>query len=86
VPSDIIRDHVRLTLQPFDLPRDPGKLAKVMDHIGSDDMILFSTDYPHWQFDNEDVLPDGLTEAQIQKILIDNPLNTYPRLRDGVAN
>ena len=43
-------------------------------------MLLFSTDYPHWQFEGNDALPDGLPDALVQKILIDNPLETYPRL------
>ena len=29
------------------------------EHIGSDRMLLFSTDYPHWHFDGDEVLPDG---------------------------
>ncbi len=45
-------------------------------------MLLFSTDYPHWQFDGEAVLPDGLPAPLLQKILVDNPLATYPRLRE----
>jgi predicted TIM-barrel fold metal-dependent hydrolase len=52
-----------------------------LEHIGSDRMLLFSTDYPHWQFDGEDVLPDGLPDAAMQRLLIDNALDTYPRLR-----
>jgi predicted TIM-barrel fold metal-dependent hydrolase len=48
--------------------------------MGSDKLILFSTDYPHWQFDGEDALPDGLSEPLIRKILVDNPRETYPRL------
>ena len=47
-------------------------------------MLLFSTDYPHWQFDGDAVLPDGLSNEMLQRILIDNPLETYPRLREGV--
>jgi hypothetical protein len=82
-PAEIVRAHVRLTLQPVDVPRaDPGVLARVLAHAGCEHMLLFSTDYPHWHFDGEDVLPDGLSEATMRKLLVDNPLETYPRLRE----
>ena len=67
----------------------PTSLNRVMDHVRSDELIVFSTDYPHWQFDGDDALPEGLSDAMIRKILIDNPLATYPRLRaapDATAN
>jgi hypothetical protein len=83
-PAEIVRDHVRFTLQPVDAPKDrPEVLARTMEHIGSDGLLLFSTDYPHWQFDGADVLPEGLSQDTMRKLLIDNPLETYPRLRDG---
>jgi predicted TIM-barrel fold metal-dependent hydrolase len=82
-PADIVRDHVRFTLQPVDAPAAaPGLFARTMEHVGSDRLLLFSTDYPHWQFDGDDVLPDGLSEATIRRILMDNPRDTYPRLQD----
>ena len=34
--------------------------------------------------DGDDALPDGLSDAMLRKILIDNPLSTYPRLRAAV--
>jgi hypothetical protein len=81
-PAQIVREHVRLTLQPIDVPRnDPQVLARVLAHAGCEHMLLFSTDYPHWHFDGEDVLPDGLSEDVVRKLLVDNPLETYPRLR-----
>ncbi len=81
-PAEIIREHVRLTLQPVDVPRaDPQVLARVLAHAGCEHMLLFSTDYPHWQFDGEEVLPDGLSADAVRKLMIDNPLETYPRLR-----
>ena len=82
-PAEIVREHVRFTLQPMDVPpAEPDALARTLEHVGSDRLLLFSTDYPHWQFDGEDVLPDGLSRDTIRKLLIDNPLETYPRLRD----
>ena len=55
-----MREHVRLTLQPFDAPPDPATLDARARPYRSDDLLLFSTDYPHWQFEGDDVLPDGL--------------------------
>jgi predicted TIM-barrel fold metal-dependent hydrolase len=43
-------------------------------------MLLFSTDFPHWQFDGQAMLPPGIPAVLGRKILIDNPLATYPRL------
>src|SRR5262247_1064866 len=84
-PAEIVREHVRFTLQPSDAPRaEPQMLLRTLKHMGSDRLLLFSTDYPHWQFDADDILPDGLAEDTIGKILIDNPRDTYPRLRDPV--
>jgi predicted TIM-barrel fold metal-dependent hydrolase len=81
-PAEIIRDHVRLTLQPIDAP-DRDMLERTLDHIGSDRMLLFSTDFPHWQFDGDEVLPAGLSDETVRRTMLDNPLETYPRLREG---
>jgi predicted TIM-barrel fold metal-dependent hydrolase len=83
-PAEILREHVRLTLQPVDAPKgDPEPLKRTLEHIGCDRMLLFSTDYPHWHFDGEDVLPDGLPAETVRRLMVDNPLDTYPRLREG---
>jgi predicted TIM-barrel fold metal-dependent hydrolase len=79
-PASIVRDRVRMTLQPFDAPSDDGGVMRLMEHIGSDEILLFSTDYPHWQFDGLNVLPAGMDKALAVKIMAENPLKTYPRL------
>jgi predicted TIM-barrel fold metal-dependent hydrolase len=89
-PTEIVREHVRFTLQPVDAPlHEPEVLSRTIEHMteqmGSDDFLLFSTDYPHWQFDGEDVLPAGLGQDTIRKMLIDNALDAYPRLREAVG-
>ncbi|MBV9054856.1 MAG: amidohydrolase [Hyphomicrobiales bacterium] len=83
-PFEIVRDQVRLTLQPLDAPSRRETLERLLEHMGSDKLLLFSSDYPHWQFDGEDVLPDGLSDALVRKILIDNPRETYPRMMEKV--
>ena len=84
-PSEVIRRHVRVTLQPADAPPDPAMLERVIEHLGSDDMLLFSTDWPHWQFDEDRVIPDGFPAHLLRRVCVDNPLATYSRLGAQVA-
>lgn len=79
-PGEIIREHVRITLQPIDEPPNREQSARIIEQIGSDDVLLFSTDFPHWHFDGLDALPAGLSEPLKRKILLENALATYPRL------
>src|SRR4029078_5085604 len=62
-PASIIRDHVRVTMQPFDAPPDATGVADVIDQIGSDRMFLFASDYRHWQFDRDDPIPPHLPQS-----------------------
>ena len=43
-------------------------------------MLLFATDYPHWQYDGLAALPEGLSQDLIRKMMADNPRATYARL------
>jgi len=83
-PTDIVRTNVRLTLQPLDGPPDTKSLDRIMDHLGSDELLLFSTDYPHNQFDGDAALPEGFSKDLARKIMVDNPLSTYPRLKEKI--
>jgi len=80
-PLEIVRSNIRFSLQPVDAPPDPALLNRLFDHMQSDELILFSTDYPHWQFDGDDVLPEGLSAELVRKIMIDSPHATYGRLQ-----
>jgi predicted TIM-barrel fold metal-dependent hydrolase len=81
-PWEIIRDHFRLTIQPFDAPDDPHAVERAVEHLRSDDILLYASDYPHWQFDGDNVVPNGFSPALRKKIAIDNPLATYVRLKE----
>jgi predicted TIM-barrel fold metal-dependent hydrolase len=81
-PAAMVRDQVRLTTQPLDAPPDPADLERVLDQIGSDEMLLFSTDYPHWRFDGADALPARFPARLIEALAVRNPLATYTRLKE----
>lgn len=82
-PSEIIRERVRFTLQPTDAPPTAADMERIVEQLDNDSLLLFSTDYPHWQFDGDEVFPAGLSPALRQKILVDNPLATYPRMQEA---
>jgi len=79
-PEEFVRDHVRLSLNPFDAPPDAAHIGRIMDQLPSEQMLLFATDFPHWQFDGDELLPAGTPAGLKRKILIDNALATFPRL------
>jgi uncharacterized protein len=77
-PSEYIRDNIRLSTQPTDAPPDPAHLMRIIDQLGSDSLLMFSTDYPHWHFDSmEEAFPIGLPEAPQQKIMSENARAFY---------
>jgi predicted TIM-barrel fold metal-dependent hydrolase len=82
-PSEMVRDQVRLTVQPIDAPPDAAGLARVLEQIGSDRMLLFSTDYPHWHFEGDAALPFGFPAQLIEKLAVVNPRETYARLKEA---
>jgi uncharacterized protein len=78
LPSEIVREHVRLTIQPIDGPPDPRYLLQAIEHLGSDELLLYSSDYPHWHFDErEDALPEAMPEDLKRKILVENARALY---------
>jgi predicted TIM-barrel fold metal-dependent hydrolase len=79
-PSEIIRNHVRFTVQPIDAPDERDAILRLTDHLKSDELLLFSTDYPHWQFDGDAALPNGLPDDLFRKIVSENALAIYTRL------
>jgi predicted TIM-barrel fold metal-dependent hydrolase len=79
-PSEYIRENIWFTTQPMEEPENPEDLAPLIDWIGWD-RLLFSTDYPHWDFDDPKyVLKVKISEAQRRMIFSENAKRAYSRL------
>jgi len=77
-PSEYIREHVRLTVQPLDAPADSKGLLQVVNQLGSEEMLLYASDYPHQHAgDAESVLLRHLAPGLAQKIRSDNARAWY---------
>jgi predicted TIM-barrel fold metal-dependent hydrolase len=77
-PSAYIRQHIRLTVQPINAPPQPEYLLQILEQLESDEMLMFSTDYPHWHFDSdEEAWPVPLPEASMEKLLAGNARAFY---------
>ncbi len=85
LPAELVRDQVRLTVQPLDAPDDPAVVQRVLDHLRSDEMLLWASDWPHWQFDGDAAVPPGIPDSLLPKLMRENPLATYQRLREGTT-
>jgi len=78
LPSEQLREHFWFSTQPIEEPDDPEHLAFAFDALGMTDRILFSTDYPHWDFDAPGrALPRTLRRDVREKILAGNACRLY---------
>ena len=83
LPSEYVRAHVRFTLQPIDGPPEGERMRHLIDQLGSDELLMFSSDYPHWHFDRaSEALPAGLPDDLTRKIMAENARAFY-RLGKG---
>jgi predicted TIM-barrel fold metal-dependent hydrolase len=85
-PASIARRHVRMTTAPFDTPDDPALVTRLMDQLGSEAMLLFASDWPHWHWDGAaPPRPPGFSDAAFRRIAQENAQATYPRLMQAVT-
>jgi len=81
LPSDYVREHFYYTTQPMEEPEQMEEtipLFKLMVDHGMDDKLMFSSDYPHWDFDAPtDSVPEAFPTEWRRKILGENAAALY---------
>jgi predicted TIM-barrel fold metal-dependent hydrolase len=76
-PSEYIREHFWFTTQPMEEPEEPGHLREIIEWIGWD-RLMFSTDYPHWDFDDpRTAIKISLSPEEHRMIMHDNAKALY---------
>lgn len=77
LPSEYIVDHLRFTTQPFVEPTRREHLIAMCEIIQAEKTLLFSSDYPHWDFDNPKRSLGALPKETRQRILVGNAAEVY---------
>lgn len=79
-PSEYVRDHIWYSTQPMEEPERGEWVDDVfgtLEASGMSDKIMFSSDYPHWDFDDPGALPTGLPDRERRRILGENASALY---------
>jgi predicted TIM-barrel fold metal-dependent hydrolase len=77
LPSEYIVEHVRLTSQPFIEPESREHLLMTLEAVHADRTLLFSSDYPHWDFDNPLRALSAVPDELRRRIQWENAQETY---------
>jgi predicted TIM-barrel fold metal-dependent hydrolase len=77
LPSEYVADHVRFTTQPLPEPRRRHHLHVLCEIAQAERTLMFSSDYPHWDFDDPRHALTALPADIRQRVSVDNAVETY---------
>jgi predicted TIM-barrel fold metal-dependent hydrolase len=77
LPSDYIVDHVRFTTQPLPEPRRRAHLHALCEMVHAERTLMFSSDYPHWDFDDPRHALTRLPADIRDRVAADTACETY---------
>ncbi|MCC2672423.1 MAG: amidohydrolase 2 [Armatimonadetes bacterium] len=76
-PSEIVRDHVLLTTQPIEEPDRPEHLHRILEMFDAGRMLMFSTDFPHWDGDTPEFAGRWLPAAIRARVMSETARELY---------
>jgi len=77
LPSEYVADHVRLGTQPLERPDNDRHLLELFEMMDAERVLMFSSDYPHWDFDSPERAFPRLAPATREAIFEGNARRLY---------
>lgn len=77
LPSEYIKDHIRLTSQPIEEPPGSEQFLHLLDMMDAGRTLMLSTDYPHWDFDDPLAAFKHVPHSLKRRIFYDNAAELY---------
>tara|TARA_Y100000588_G_scaffold379991_1_gene463147 strand:+ start:2618 stop:3703 length:1086 start_codon:yes stop_codon:yes gene_type:complete len=76
-PSEYILENVRFTTQPICEAPDNFQHMQLLDMLHADKTLVFSSDYPHWDFDDPRKIFTGLSDEVKKRIYFESAAELY---------
>ena len=76
-PSEYFHDHFRMTTQPLDDSPEPEQAIEIFKMFGGEDILCFSSDYPHWDGDEVDHVAKRLPASWLPKVFRENAMELF---------
>jgi predicted TIM-barrel fold metal-dependent hydrolase len=77
LPSEYIAEHVRFSTQPLEEPQKRQDLIKLLETIDGARILMFSSDYPHWDADSPEYALRGFSDEWKERIFFENARETF---------
>ena len=76
-PSEYVREHIRFTSQPIEEPDDKKDLVQALEWAHAGELLMFATDYPHWDYDDPKFVVRQLPKDIRDRVVFKNALDFY---------
>jgi uncharacterized protein len=80
LPSEIVTEHVKFATQPMEEPPGDDSLLKLIASMNGQELLMFASDHPHWDWDDPRQVFRNLPEPLRRRIMVDNALEVFPKL------
>jgi uncharacterized protein len=78
LPSEYMVEHFRFTTQPFPEPKRKEHLLELIEMIQGEQMLMFASDFPHWDGDDPKWTLDRAMPAELRRrVAYQNAVDLY---------
>jgi uncharacterized protein len=77
LPSEYIYEHFRLTTYPLEELPNPDDLPRVLELVQAEKTVLFSTNFPNWEYGDPLEMLASVPERYRRRIMVENALEVY---------
>ena len=77
LPSEYLREHIRFGSQPLPTTPTPADLKTLLEWVHADEVLVFASDYPHWDWDEPSTFLAGYDPDFRRQVMAGNAQKLY---------